>query len=340
MKVLAKLKNEPGLWLSEEEKPTPKHNEVLVKIKKTAICGTDLHIYKWDEWAQKTIPVPMRTGHEFVGEVVGIGEHVTCFKIGDRVSGEGHLTCGKCRNCRAGRRHLCRNTIGFGVNCPGAFAEYFTLPEANTFLVPAKISDDVASIFDPLGNAAHAALEFDLAAEDVLVTGAGPVGLMAAAIAKHAGARHVVITDLNPYRLNLAKKMGLRAVNPQQQSLSDVMKTLGMTEGFDIGLEMSGSPHAFKDMIAAMNYGGKIAYMGIPENDFSINWHDVVFKSLTIKGLYGRRIFDTWYKMSAMIVHGLNVEPVITHHFGFEDFQKGFDVMLSGEAGKVVLDWS
>jgi threonine 3-dehydrogenase len=339
MKVLAKLKSEPGLWLSEEEKPTPKHNEVLVKIKKTAICGTDLHIYKWDEWAQKTIPVPMRTGHEFVGEVVGLGENVTCFKVGDRVSGEGHLTCGKCRSCRAGRRHLCRNTIGFGVNCPGAFAEYFTLPEANTFLVPDKIPDDVAAIFDPLGNAAHAALEFDLTAEDVLVTGAGPVGLMAAAIAKQAGARHVVITDINPYRLSLAKKMGLHAVNPQQQSLADVIKELGMTEGFDVGLEMSGSPHAFKDMISAMNYGGNIVYMGIPENDFSINWHDIVFKSLTIKGLYGRRIFDTWYKMSAMIVHGLNIEPVITHHFGFEDFQKGFDVMLSGEAGKVVLDW-
>lgn len=339
MKVLAKLKPEPGLWLSEEARPVPKRDEVLVKIQKTAICGTDMHIYKWDEWAQNTIPVPMRTGHEFVGEIVEIGEDVKAFEVGDKISGEGHLTCGICRNCRAGRRHLCRNTLGFGVNCPGAFAEYFALPEANAFKIPEKITDDIASIFDPLGNAAHASLEFELAAEDVLVTGAGPVGLMSAAVCQFVGARHVVITDINPYRLNLAKSMGLYAVNPQETSLKQVMNDLGMTEGFDVGLEMSGSPHAFHDMINHMNHGGSIAFMGIPEKDFAVNWNDIVFKSLNIKGLYGRRIFDTWHKMAGMIQTGLDISPVITHHFKADDFQKGFDVMLSGEAGKVILDW-
>lgn len=340
MKVLAKLRNEPGIWMSEEDTPTPKQNELLVKIHKTAICGTDLHIYKWDDWAKKTIPIPMRTGHEFVGEVVAIGEQVKGFKVGDRVSGEGHLTCGICRSCRAGNRHLCRNTIGFGVNSPGAFAEFFTLPEENTFKVPDGISDDIAAIFDPLGNAVHATLEFDLVAEDVLVTGAGPVGLMSAAISKFVGARHVVITDINPYRLALAKSMGLHAVNPQETPLTNVMKELGMREGFDVGLEMSGSPHAFHDMMSVMNYGGKIAFMGIPGESFSTDWSSIVFKSLTIKGIYGRQIFDTWHKMAGMIQSGLNVAPVITHHFPINDFQKGFDIMLAGHAGKVILDWS
>ncbi len=339
MKALAKIKAEKGLWMIDDSMPVIGRNDVLVKITKTAICGTDLHIYNWDDWAQKTIKIPTRTGHEFVGKVVDIGENVKSFKIGDRVSGEGHLTCGQCRNCRAGRRHLCRNTIGFGVQSPGAFAEYFALPEANTFKVPDDISDDVAAIFDPLGNAVHAALEFDVTAEDVLVTGAGPVGLMAASICKFSGARNVVITDINDYRLEIAKKMGLNAINSQKQNLKQVMQDLGMTEGFDVGLEMSGSEQAFKEMLSAMNYGGNIAFMGIPANDFAINWHEIVFKSLTIKGLYGRKIFDTWYKMGCMITTGLDVTPVITHTFAVDDFQKGFDVMLSGKAGKVILNW-
>ncbi|MDF1758576.1 MAG: L-threonine 3-dehydrogenase [Legionellaceae bacterium] len=339
MKALSKIHAKPGLWMTDDPKPKMGRSDVMVKIHKTAICGTDLHIYNWDSWAQKTIAIPTRTGHEFVGEIIDIGEDVRGFKVGDRVSGEGHLTCGQCRSCRAGRRHLCRNTIGFGVQSPGAFGEYFALPEANTFKVPDDISDDIAAIFDPLGNAVHAALEFDVTAEDVLVTGAGPVGLMSASICKHSGARNVVITDINPYRLELAKKMGLHAVNPQEQSLKDVMQELKMTEGFDVGLEMSGSPQAFKEMIKAMNYGGNIAYMGIPEGDFSINWHDIVFKSITIKGLYGRQIFDTWHKMACMISSGLDVTPVITHHFKVDDFQKGFDAMLSGKAGKVILNW-
>ena len=339
MKSLAKIKAEKGLWMVQDQKPSMGRNEVMVKITKTAICGTDLHIYNWDDWAKKTIKIPMRTGHEFVGKVIDIGEDVKSFKVGDRVSGEGHLTCGQCRNCRAGNRHLCRNTIGFGVQSPGAFGEYFALPEANTFKIPDTISDDIAAIFDPLGNAVHAALEFNVIAEDVLVTGAGPVGLMAASICKFSGARNVVITDINPYRLEIAKKMGLHAINSQEKNLQQVMKELGMTEGFDVGIEMSGSEHAFKQMLSAMNYGGNIAFMGIPPADFAINWHDVVFKSLTIRGLYGRRIFDTWYKMACMISSGLDVTPVITHTFGVDDFQKGFDAMLSGKAGKVILNW-
>lgn len=339
MKVLAKLKPEVGLWMTTEEKPTPKRNEVVIKTKKTAICGTDLHIYKWDDWSQKTVPVPLRIGHEFVGEVVAIGEDVKAFRVGDRVSGEGHLTCGHCRSCRAGNRHLCRETRGIGYHVPGVFAEYFTLPESNTYKVPRDISDDMASIFDPLGNATYAALENDLVAEDVLITGAGPVGLMAGAICKFAGARHVVITDVNDYRLNLANNMGLHAVNSQKQLLVDVMKELGMSEGFDVGIELSGSPLAFADMINAMNYGGKISFMGIPAQPYAIDWAAVVFKTLTIKGLYGRRIFDTWYKMGGMLQGGLNIAPVITHHFKVDDFQQGFDAMLSGEAGKVILDW-
>jgi threonine 3-dehydrogenase len=340
VKTLAKLHAKPGLWLNEEEKPCCKSHEVLVKIKKTAICGTDLHIYNWDDWAQKTVPTPMRTGHEFVGVIEEVGADVTHFKPGQRVSGEGHLTCGQCRNCLAGRRHLCNNTVGFGVNCPGAFGDYFALPAANAYPVPDFISDDIAAIFDPLGNAAHAALEFDLSAEDVLVTGAGPVGLMSAAIAHFIGARHVVITDINPKRLALARKLGIKhTVNPLEQTLKHKMDELGMREGFDVGLEMSGSDTAFRSMIDHMNYGGNIAYMGIPSKDFEINWHNVVFKSLTIKGMYGRKIFDTWYKMICLIQKGLDVSPVITHHFSVDDFQQGFDAMLAGDAGKVLLEW-
>jgi threonine 3-dehydrogenase len=340
VKALVKTKAQPGLSMEEVAKPIVQPGEVLIKIVKTAICGTDIHIYKWDEWAQKTIPVPMTVGHEFVGKVVELGENVSNFSIGDRVSGEGHLVCGICRNCRAGKRHLCRNTQGVGVNRTGAYSEYFTMPATNVCKIPDDISDDIASILDPLGNAVHSALEFDLVGEDVLITGAGPVGILSAAIARHVGARFVVITDVNDHRLQLAKKAGVdRVVNPTKENLDDVMKDLGMTEGFDVGLEMSGNPVAFKDMLKAMNNGGRIAYLGIPAEDFAIDWHDVVFKSLTIKGIYGRRMFETWYKGIAMLQSGLDVTPFITHHFPVDQFETAFQVMLSGESGKVVLDW-
>ncbi len=340
MKILSKLQNEPGIWLHEAPKPAVGLSDILVKIHKTAICGTDLHIYKWDAWAQKTIPVPMHVGHEFVGEVIEVGEAVTTIKVGDRVSGEGHLTCGHCRSCRAGAQHLCPNTKGIGVNRPGAFAEYLALPASNAIIIPDEISDDIASILDPFGNAAHAALQFDVVGEDVLITGAGPVGLMSAAIARHIGARHVVITDVNEYRLAIARKMGVTlAVNPLKMNLADVMKTLKMKEGFDIGFEMSGNASAFRDMLSAMCTGGRIAFVGIPPDDFSIDWHQVVFKSLTLKGIYGRHMFETWYKMLGMLQSGLDLMPVITHRFAMADFQKGFDVMLSGQAGKVILNW-
>lgn len=341
MKALSKLRKKPGIWLNDVPKPEPKRNEVLIKIRKTAICGTDLHIYKWDEWAQKTVPVPMHVGHEFVGDVVICGEDVKGFSVGDRVSGEGHITCGHCRNCRAGKRHLCRNTLGLGCHCPGAFAEYLALPYINAYKIPEDISDDLAAILDPFGNAAHCALEFDMVGEDVLITGAGPVGLMAAAIARNIGARHVVITDINDYRLSLAQKMGAAlAVNPKNISLKSVMKELNMKEGFDVGLEMSGNAQAFRDMLAVMNNGGKIAFLGIPSENFAIDWHHVVFKSITIKGIYGRRMFETWYKMIGMLQNGCDISSVITHRFHVDDFQRGFDAMLSGEAGKVVLDWT
>lgn len=340
MKALVKAKKEPGLWMMDVPKPEAGHNDVLIKIKKTAICGTDLHIYKWDEWAQKTIPVPMHVGHEFVGEIVGMGDGVEGFKIGDRVSGEGHITCGHCRNCRAGGRHLCRNTIGVGVNREGAFAEYLVIPASNAVKIPAQISDDVAAMMDPLGNAVHTALSFSLVGEDVLITGAGPIGCMAVAIAKHVGARYVVITDVNDYRLELARKMGATlAINPQKTSLKEVMQQLGMTEGFDVAMEMSGNAEAVRSMLESMNNGGKIAFLGIPPEDFAINWHHVVFKGLTIKGIYGREMFETWYKMISLLESGLNVDPVITHNFPADDFQKGFDAMLSGKAAKVILDW-
>ncbi|MBE0365170.1 threonine 3-dehydrogenase [Pseudoalteromonas ulvae UL12] len=340
MKALSKLKAETGIWMTDAPKPEVGHNDLLIKIRKTAICGTDVHIYKWDEWAQKTIPVPMVVGHEYVGEVVDMGQEVRGFNVGDRVSGEGHITCGHCRNCRAGRVHLCRNTIGVGVNREGSFAEYLVIPAYNAFKIPDNISDELASIFDPFGNAVHTALSFDLVGEDVLITGAGPIGIMAAAVAKHVGARYVVITDVNEYRLELARKMGAtRAVNVANEKLEDVMKELGMTEGFDVGLEMSGVPSAFTNMLSNMNHGGKIAMLGIPPSDMAVDWNQVIFKGLVIKGIYGREMFETWYKMASLIQSGLDLSPIITHQFPIDEFQQGFDTMLSGQSGKVILDW-
>ncbi len=340
MKSLVKAKAEKGIWLQDTPEPEVGHNDLLIKIRKTAICGTDMHIYNWDEWSQKTIPVPMVVGHEYVGEVVGMGQEVKGFKVGDRVSGEGHITCGHCRNCRAGRVHLCRNTEGVGVNRPGAIAEYLVIPAFNAFKIPDNISDELASIFDPFGNAVHTALSFDLVGEDVLITGAGPIGIMAAAVAKHVGARHVVVTDINPYRLELAKKMGAtRVVDVSKEDLKDVMNELGMTEGFDVGLEMSGVPAAFRDMLNKMNHGGKIAMLGIPPQDVAIDWNQVIFKGLVIKGIYGREMFETWYKMASLLQSGLDLSPIITHTFSIDDFQKGFDTMGSGHSGKVILDW-
>ncbi len=340
MKALSKLHNKKGIWQVEAPIPTPGHNDLLIKIKKTAICGTDMHIYNWDEWAQRTIPTPMIVGHEFVGVVEAIGEEVRGFKIGDRVSGEGHLTCGHCRNCRAGRLHLCRNTKGVGVNIQGCFAQYLCLPAFNAFKLPASITDSQAAIFDPFGNAVHTALSFDLVGEDVLITGAGPIGAMAASVASHVGARHIVITDINDHRLELASKMGAtRTVNVAEESLEDVMKSLNMCEGFDVGLEMSGAPSAFKAMLKNMNNGGKIAMLGIPPNEMAISWDEVIFKGLIIKGIYGREMFETWYKMANLIQSGLDLNPIITHEFKIDDFQKGFDIMNSGLSGKVILDW-
>ena len=340
MKSLVKAKAEKGIWLQDTPKPEVGHNDLLIKIRKTAICGTDMHIYNWDEWSQNTIPVPMVVGHEYVGEVVGMGQEVKGFEVGDRVSGEGHITCGHCRNCRAGRVHLCRNTEGVGVNRPGAFAEYLVIPAFNAFKIPDNISDDLASIFDPFGNAVHTALSFDLVGEDVLITGAGPIGIMAAAVAKHVGARHVVVTDINPYRLELAKKMGAtRTVDVSKENLQDVMDELGMSEGFDVGLEMSGVPVAFRDMLNKMNHGGKIAMLGIPPQDVAADWNQVIFKGLVIKGIYGREMFETWYKMASLLQSGLDLSPIITHTFSIDDFQKGFDTMGSGHSGKVILDW-
>ncbi len=340
MKALVKSKAEPGLWLEELPVPGFGVNDVLIKVDRTGICGTDLHIYKWDAWAQKTIPVPMAVGHEFVGEIVDVGSNVKDFFPGDVVSGEGHVVCGRCRNCLAGRRHLCADTKGVGVNRPGAFAEYLSLPMANVWHHHNGINRDVASIFDPFGNAVHTALTFPVLGEDVLITGAGPIGIMAAGVAKHAGARFVVITDINPYRLELAKKMGVTlAVNVRETNLRDVQKKLGMVEGFDVGLEMSGNAAAFRDMITNMSHGGKIAMLGIPEKEISIDWNTVVFSMLTIKGIYGREMYETWYKMTVMLQSGLDITPVITHRFHYTEFQKGFDAMLSGESGKVILDW-
>lgn len=341
MKALSKLKAEPGIWMTDVPKPELGHNDVMIKIRKTAICGTDVHIYNWDEWSQKTIPVPMVVGHEYIGEIVAIGQEVKGFKIGDRVSGEGHITCGHCRNCRGGRTHLCRNTIGVGVNREGCFAEYLVIPAFNAFKIPDNIPDEIAAIFDPFGNAVHTALSFDLVGEDVLVSGAGPIGIMAAAVCRHVGARHVVITDVNDYRLDLAKKMGVsRAVNVSRENLKDVMNELGMKEGFDVALEVSGAPAAFQTMLDTMNHGGRIALLGIPPASMATDWSQVIFKGLFIKGIYGREMFETWYKMATLIQSGLDLSPIITHQFSIDDFQKGFDVMCSGQAGKVILNWN
>ncbi len=340
MKTLSKAKAEKGIWMVDQPRPELGHNDVLIKIKKTAICGTDMHIYHWDEWAQNTIPVPMTVGHEYVGVIEEVGQEVTSFKVGERVSGEGHITCGFCRNCRAGRRHLCRNTTGVGVDRPGAFGEYLVIPAENAYKIPDDISDELASILDPFGNAAHTALSFDLVGEDVLITGAGPIGIMAAAIAKHVGARHVVITDINDYRLELAAKMGAtRTVNVTKEKLEDVMADIGMTEGFDVGMEMSGVPVAFQSMLKTMNHGGKIAMLGIPSSDMAIDWNQIIFKGLVLKGIYGREMYETWYKMIAMLQSGLDISPIITHRFGVNEFQEGFETMASGQSGKVVLSW-
>ncbi len=340
MKSLVKTKRTPGIWMEDIPAPTMGVNDVLIKIEKTAICGTDIHIYQWDEWAAATIPVPMTVGHEFYGKIVDMGSEVQGVVVGQRVSGEGHITCGHCRNCRAGKRHLCRNTLGVGVNRPGCFAEYLAMPASNVLAIPDDITGDQAAILDPFGNATHCALEFDLVGEDVLITGAGPIGIMATAIAKHVGARHVVISDVNDYRLDLARQMGAtRAVNVQRESLVDVMKELGIVEGFDVGLEMSGNPHAFGEMVNLMNHGGHIAALGILPADTTLDWSKVIFKSLVIKGIYGRKMFDTWYKMIAMLQSGLDLSPVMTHHFSVDDFQQGFELMASGKSGKVILDW-
>lgn len=341
MRALVKAKAERGIWLEDIRKPEPGHNDVLIRVQRTAICGTDIHIYQWDDWARKTIPVPLAVGHEFSGEVVEFGSEVNGFEVGDRVSAEGHITCGVCRNCRAGRRHLCINTAGVGVNRQGAFADYISVPAFNVFRLPRSVTSDMASILDPLGNATHTALSFDLVGEDVLITGAGPIGVMAVAIAKFAGARHVVITDINDYRLELARKMGATvALNVRTGSLDDTMRDLGMEEGFDVGMEMSGNPAAFRDMLRTMHHGGKVALLGIPPAETAIDWNQVIFKGLILKGIYGREMFETWYKMASMLQSGLNIEPVITHRFPVEDFQDAFELMESGQSGKIILNWT
>jgi threonine 3-dehydrogenase len=340
MKAICKSKREPGLWLEEIDAPKPGINDVLIRVKRAGICGTDVHIYKWDDWAQRTIPVPMAIGHEFVGEIVEVGSNVADFHPGDIVSGEGHVVCGRCRNCLAGRRHLCAHTLGVGVNRPGAFAEYIVLPMTNIWRHAHSIDLDIAAIFDPFGNAVHTALSFPLLGEDVLITGAGPIGLMAAAVARFAAARYVVVTDRNPFRLDLAKKMGATVAHDVSTgSLAEVQQKLGMTEGFDIGLEMSGSADAFRDMLANMSHGARIAMLGIPDKEMSIDWRTVVFNMLTIKGIYGREMYETWYKMTVMLQSGLDIRPVITHRFHYTEFEKGFAAMMSGDAAKVILSF-
>ena len=341
MKALVKAKRERGIWMQDIAKPTVGHNDVLIRVNRSAICGTDIHIYQWDDWAQHTIPVPLAVGHEFCGTIVECGIEVRGFEPGDRVSAEGHITCGVCRNCRAGRRHLCMNTKGVGVNRPGAFAEYIAVPAFNVFKLPDAITDDMAAILDPLGNATHTALSFDLVGEDVLITGAGPIGIMAVAIARYAGARHIVITDINDYRLDLARKMGASAaLNVTRDSIGDTMQGLGMEEGFDVGMEMSGNPTAFRDLLRTMHHGGKVALLGIPPDETAIDWNQVIFKGLILKGIYGREMFETWYKMASMLQSGLDVLPVITHHFGIDDFEPAFELMESGQSGKVILHWN
>jgi threonine 3-dehydrogenase len=340
MKAIVKQKPETGIWMDRVPFPRISHNDVLIKVVKTAICGTDIHIFNWDAWSRKTIPTPMTIGHEFVGIITETGSEVRGLKEGDRVSAEGHITCGHCRNCRAGKRHLCRNTIGVGVNRPGCFAEYISVPASNVFRVPDTISDDIAAIMDPFGNAAHTALSFDLVGEDVLITGAGPIGIMAVAIARHVGARYVVVTDVNDYRLKIAGLMGATAaINVTRTSIAATIKQLDMKEGFDVGLEMSGNITAFNDLLHAMNYGGQVALLGIPAGEVSLDLTQIILKGLKIKGIYGREMFETWYKMTSMLQSNLDISPVITHRFGVEDFQQAFEVMRSGQSGKVIMDW-
>jgi threonine 3-dehydrogenase len=340
MRALVKAKAERGIWLEKIEPPECGHNDVLIKVRRAAICGTDIHIYQWDEWARKTIPVPLAIGHEFSGEIVACGSEVRGLSVGDRVSAEGHITCGVCRNCRAGRRHLCRNTLGIGVSRAGAFADYISVPAFNVFKLPDTITNEMAAILDPLGNATHTALSFDLVGEDVLITGAGPIGIMAVAIARYAGARHIVVTDVNDYRLDLARKMGASvAVNVQNGSLDRTMRDLGMEEGFDVGMEMSGNPGAFRDLLRTMHHGGQVAILGIPPGDTAIDWTQVIFKGLILKGIYGREMFETWYKMASMLQSGLDIQPIITHRFALEDYEDAFELMASGQSGKVVLNW-
>lgn len=340
MKALVKLRPEKGIWMQDIPIPEIGVNDVLIKMKKTSICGTDLHIYQWDDWSQNTIKTPMTIGHEYVGEIVDMGSGVKNLEIGDRVTGEGHIACGHCRNCRRGKLHVCENTLGIGVNLDGAFAEYMKLPAENVVKLDPRIPDEIASIMDPFGNATHTALSFPLIAEDVLITGAGLIGSMATAIAKFAGARHIVVTDLSDYRLEIAKKMGASlTVNPSKgETIEDAIKQLGMV-GFDVGLEMSGSPHAFNDMISNMYNGSKISLLGILPNTTKVNWNDIIFKSLTIKGIYGREMWETWYQMEQMLISGIDISPIITHRFSIDDFQKGFDSMESGHCGKVILSW-
>jgi threonine 3-dehydrogenase len=340
VKALVKSRRARGLWLEDVPKPEIGISDVLIRVLRTGICGTDVHIYTWDEWAQATIPVPMVVGHEFVGEIVAVGSNVVDFHPGDIVSGEGHVVCGRCRNCLAGRRHLCAKTLGVGVNRPGAYAEFIALPMTNIWRHHEGVPLDIAAIFDPFGNAVHTALSFPVLGEDVLITGAGPIGIMAAAVARHAGARYTVITDLNPYRLDLARKIGVtRAVDVRTEKLPDVQKALGMTEGFDVGLEMSGNAAAVRDMLANMSHGAKIAMLGIPSGEMSMDWRSVIFNMLTIKGVYGREMYETWYKMTVMIQSGLDITPIVTHRYRCTEFEKGFEAMISGESGKVVLSW-
>jgi threonine 3-dehydrogenase len=340
MRALVKARAEPGIWMEEVPIPEIGPNEILIKVRRSAICGTDIHIFNWDQWAAKTVPVPMVVGHEFVGEVAELGASVTGYRVGQRVSGEGHIVCGQCRNCRAGRGHLCRNTLGVGVQRPGTFAEYVALPAHNVVAIPDDVPDEIAAVFDPLGNAVHTALSFDLVGEDVLVTGAGPIGIMGALVAQAVGARKVVITDINPYRLDLARRLGVHhVVDASREDLHDVMSEEGMREGFDVGLEMSGSAVAFRDMIEVMNNGGRIAILGIAPTAFEIDWNKVIFKMLTLKGIYGREMFETWYKMIALVQGPLDVSGIITHRLGIDDFAEGFAAMKSGDSGKVVLEW-
>lgn len=335
-----KLKAEPGIWMSDAPKPELGPNDVLIKIRKTAICGTDVHIYNWDDWAKKNIPIPLTIGHEFVGEIAALGKEISSFKIGDRVSGEGHIACGFCRNCRAGRRHLCRKNVSVGVTRTGCFAEYLAIPAVNAYPIPDNVTDNQAAILDPFGNATHTTLSFPVVGEDVLITGAGPVGIMAVAVAKHVGARYIVITDVNEYRLDLAKKIGVSlAINTQKTSLREAMDTLGMREGFDVGLEMSGNPKAFNDMLHHMNHAGKVSLLGFLPHDTQIDWNLIIMKGLLVKGIYGREMFDTWYKMISMLQSGLDITPVITHEFKIDEFQEAFDVMRSGKSGKVIMSW-